>query len=65
MQQRQQPIEGAHDSQATPPTRTGDDVPTSIVTPQEAEAMGTVPFLFGGTAAIIAAIIMVLFIVFR
>ena len=65
MQQRQEPIEGAHDSQATSPTRTGDDVPTSVVTPQEAQTMAAVPFLFGGTAAIIAAIVMVLIIVLR
>ncbi len=34
MQQRQEPIEGTTDCQATPPTRTGDDVPTSVITPQ-------------------------------
>ena len=65
MQQREEPIEGANDSQGATPTRTGDDVPTSVVTPQEAETMGAVPFLLSGTAALIAAIVAVLFIVFR
>ena len=65
MQQRQGPIEGATDRQDAMPTRADDDVPTSVVTPQEVETMGAVPFLFSGTAALIAAIIMVLFIVFR
>ncbi|MGI8688810.1 MAG: hypothetical protein ACR2M3_09555 [Thermomicrobiales bacterium] len=46
MQQREAPIEGANDSQAISPARTGD-------------------FLFGGTAAPIAAIVMVIFIVLR
>ncbi len=65
MQQREEPIEGANDSQATPPTRTGDDMPTSTLIPTEIKTMGAVPFLFSGTAALIAAIVMVLFIVFR
>jgi len=65
MQQREAPIEGANDSQATPPTRTGDDTPTSTVVASEVETMGAVPFIFGGTAAIIAAIVMVIFIVLR
>jgi hypothetical protein len=65
MQQREAPIEGANDSQATPPTRTGDDIPTSTVVASEVETMGAVPFLVSGTAALIAAIEMVLFIVFR
>ncbi len=65
MQQQEAPIEGANDSQAMPPTRTGDDVPTSTLIPTEIKTMGAVPFLFGGTAALIAAIIMVIFIVIR
>lgn len=65
MQQRETPLEGATDSQATPPTRTGDDVPTSTIVATEAKTIGAVPFLFGGTAALIAAIIRVIFIVLR
>lgn len=65
MQQRQKPIEGATDSQATAPTRTGDDVPTSTITPQEAKTMAAVPFTFIGIAAVIAVIFMVIFIVVR
>jgi len=65
LQQRQEPIEGATDSQATPPTRTGDDVATSTVTPQEAKTMAAVPFTFIGIAVVIAVIFMVIFIVVR
>lgn len=65
MQQREAPIEGATDSQATPPARTGDDMPTSTIVASEAKTMAAVPFIFGGTAALIAAIVMVLFIVLR
>lgn len=65
MQQREAPIEGANDSQATPPTRTGDDMPTSTLAPTEIKTMGAVPFLFGGTAALIAVVVMVIFIVLR
>ncbi len=65
MQQRQEPIEGAADSQAATPTRTGDDVPTSVVTPQEAKTMAAVPFTFIGIAALIALVVMVIFIVVR
>lgn len=65
MQQRQEPIEGATDSQATTPTRTGDDVPTSVVTPQEAKTMAAVPFTFIGIAALIAVVVMVIFVAIR
>ncbi len=65
MQRREAPIEGANDSQATPPTRTGDDMPTSTVVASEARTMAAVPFIFGSTAALIAAIVMVIFIVLR
>jgi len=59
MQQREQPIEGANDSEAIAPTRTGDDVPTSVVTPMEAKTMGIVPFVFGGIAVFVAVVVMV------
>lgn len=65
MQQRQEPIEGNDDSEAIVPTRTGDDVPTSVVTPREARTMGLVPFVFGGVALLVAAVVMVIFIVAR
>jgi hypothetical protein len=65
MQQREEPIEGVNDSQATPPTRTGDDMPTSTLGPTEITTMGAVPFLFSGTAALIAVVVMVIFIVLR
>ena len=65
MQQRQEPIEGATDSQATEPTRTGDNVPTSNITPQEAKTMAAVPFTFIGIAAVIAVIFLVIFIIVR
>ncbi len=59
MQQREQPIEGANGGEAITPTRTGDDVPTSVVTPTEAKTMGIVPFAFGGIALLVAIIVMV------
>jgi len=65
MQQREEPIEGANDSQAMPPSRTGDDMPTSTLTPTEIKTMGAVPFLFGGIAVLIAVVVMVIFIVLR
>ncbi len=43
MQRREAPIEGTNDSQATPPTRIGDDVPTSTVVASEARTMGAAP----------------------
>jgi hypothetical protein len=65
MHQREQPIEGAHDSQATPPTRTGDDVPTSTIVPTETKTMGAVPFVYGGIALAIAVAFMIIFILVR
>jgi hypothetical protein len=65
MQQREAPIEGANDSQATPPTRTGDDMPTSTLVATEAKTMGTVPFVFGGITLAIAVIFMITFILVR
>ena len=59
MQHREQPIEGATGSEATVPTRTGDNVPTSVITPTEAKTMGIVPFAFGGIALLVAVIVMV------
>ncbi|GEM_PF-3778625 len=40
-------------------------MPTSMIVATEAKTIGVVPFLFGGIAAIIAAVIMVIFIVLR
>ncbi|MCA1666555.1 MAG: hypothetical protein LC793_03980 [Thermomicrobia bacterium] len=65
MERREEPIEGAHDSQATPPTRTGDDVPTSTIVPTEAKTMGLAPFIYGGIGLVIAVIVMIIFILIR
>ncbi len=65
MQQQQEPVEGNDDSEVIAPTRTGDDVPTSVVTPHEARTMGLVPFAFGGIALLVAAVVTVIFIVIR
>jgi hypothetical protein len=65
MEQRQEPIEGANDSQTTEPTRTGDNVPTSNITPQETKTMAAVPITFIGIAMAIAVIFMVIFILVR
>ncbi len=65
MQQREEPIEGANDSQGATPTRTGDDMPTSTIVPTEIKTMGAAPFLFVGIAALIAVVVMVIFIVVR
>ncbi len=59
MQHCEQPIEGATGGEATVPTRTGDNVPTSVITPTEAKTMGIVPFAFGGIALLVAVIVMV------
>lgn len=65
MQHREQPIEGATSGEATTPTRTGDNVPTSVVTPTEAKTMGIVPFAFGGIAALIAVVVMIILVAIR
>lgn len=65
MQQRQGPIEGATDSQAIAPTRTGDDVATSVVTPQEAKTMAALPFTFIGIAVLVAVIVMIILLALR
>ncbi len=65
MQQREAPIEGANDSQTTPPTRAGDDVPTSTIVATETKTMGAVPLVFGGITLAIAVIFMVTFILVR
>ncbi len=65
MEQRQEPIEGANDSQATEPTRTGDNVPTSTITPQETKTMAAVPITFIGIAMAIAVIVVIIFILVR
>lgn len=60
MQERQTPLEGNRESQATPPTRTGDTVPTSAVTPHEARTMATAPVGFIVLAVIVAVIVAVI-----
>ncbi len=65
MQQQQAPIEGNSESEAVTPTRTGDNVPTSDVTPQEARTMSAVPIIFGVGALVVAVIVAVIFIVLR
>ena len=47
------------------PTRTSDDMPTSVLVATEARTMGTVPFVFGGITLAIAAIVMITFILVR
>jgi hypothetical protein len=65
MQERQTPIEGNRESQATPPTRTGDNVPTSDVTPREARTMATAPIGFIALAIIVAIIVAVVLLALR
>ncbi len=60
MQQRQTPIEGNHESQATTPTRTGDNVPTSDVTPREAKTMAALPIGFIALVVIVAIVVAVI-----
>ena len=59
MQQRQSPIEGNHESEATTPTRTGDNVPTSDVTPREAKTMVAAPLGFIALAVVVAIVVAV------
>lgn len=61
MHERQAPIEGGRGSEATPPTRTGDTVPTSDVTPHEAKTMAAAPFMYIGLVIVIALVVAVLF----
>lgn len=42
---QQQPIEGNNESEAKTPRRTGDNMPTSSVTPREATTMTAAPVL--------------------
>lgn len=65
MQERQAPIEGNRESQATTPTRTGDNVPTSDVTPREAKTMAALPIAFIALVVIVAIIVAVIFIAVR
>ncbi|MDQ6604722.1 MAG: hypothetical protein M3176_14515 [Chloroflexota bacterium] len=58
MQQRQSPIEGDHESETTP-TRTGDNVPTSDVTPHEAKTMAAAPIAFIALAVVVAIVVAV------
>ena len=60
MQERQRPIEGNRESQAQTPRRTGDNVPASNVTPQEAKTMSALPFAFIGLAVVIAIVVAVM-----
>ncbi|MCA1665907.1 MAG: hypothetical protein LC793_00550 [Thermomicrobia bacterium] len=60
MQERETPIEGNRESQATTPTRTGDSVPTSDVTPREAKTMAALPITFLAVVVIVAIIVAVI-----
>ncbi len=65
MQQRQAPIEGNDESEAVTPTRTGDNVPTSDVTPQEAKTMSGAPIMFGVLALVIALVVAIVLFALR
>ena len=65
MQERQAPIEGNRESQATTPTRTGDTLPTSDVTPREAKTMAAAPIGFIVLAIIVAIIVAVILFVLK
>ncbi len=58
-EQRQTPIEGNRESEAQTPTRTGDNVPTSNVTPREAKTMAAVPIGFIALAIVVAIVVAV------
>ncbi len=62
-QQRQTPIEGNHESEAQTPTRTGDNVPTSDLTPREVKTMTLAPLVFVGIAAAIALLLVVVYFI--
>ena len=59
-QQSQQPVEGNNESEAQTPTRTGDNVPTSSVTPREAKTMASAPIIFGVLALVVALVVAVI-----
>ncbi len=59
-QQRQRPIESNYESEDQPITRTGDDVPTSNVTPREAKTMTAAPVIFWAIGLLIAIIVAVI-----
>ncbi len=59
-EQRQTPIEGNRASEATTPTRTGDNVPTSDVTPREAKTMAALPIGFIAIVVVVAIIVAVI-----
>lgn len=65
MPHHEAPLEGNRESDAVPPTRTGDNVPTSDVTPQEATTMSAAPILFGVGALVIAVIVAVILFALR
>jgi hypothetical protein len=65
MQQRQEPVEGNNESEAVTPTRTGDNVPTSDVTPQEAKTMSSAPIMFGVLAVVIALVVAIILFALR
>jgi hypothetical protein len=65
MQQRQEPIETNNESEAITPTRTGDNVPTSDVTPQEAKTMSAAPIMFGVLAVVIALVVAIILFALR
>jgi hypothetical protein len=60
MQQRQPPIEGNRESEATPPTRTGDNVPTSDVTPRETKTMAAAPIGYIALVIVVAIIVAII-----
>ncbi len=65
MQERQTPIEGNRESEATTPTRTGDNVPTSNVTPREARTMAALPIAFIILAVVVAVVVAVILFALR
>ena len=65
MQERQRPIEGNRESEATTPTRTGDTVPTSNVTPREAKTMAAAPIGFIVLVVIVAIIVAIILFALR
>jgi len=60
MPEHQAPIEGNRKSETTTPTRTGDNVPTSNVTPHEAKTMAALPIIFIVLAVGIAVVVAVI-----
>ena len=60
MQQQERPLEGNRESEAKAPRRTGDNVPTSDVTPREAKTMAAAPIGFIALAVVVAIVVMVI-----